>query len=86
MMQKNVKADAASTVTTSNLSREPEVTSDLLMPTLGELFDTPIPERQHILRPWLREHESCLLYAATGVGKSLFALQQRWRWRATGAS
>src|SRR5262249_24351291 len=51
-----------------------EVSSDLLMPTLGELLKTPIPERQHILRPWLREHESCLLYAATGVGKSLFAL------------
>jgi hypothetical protein len=48
--------------------------SDLLMPTLGDLLATSIPERQHILRPWLREHESCLLYAATGVGKSLFAL------------
>jgi AAA domain len=51
-----------------------EASSDLLMPTLGELLATRIPERQHILRPWLREHESCLLYAATGVGKSLFAL------------
>jgi AAA domain len=73
-MMQNAKANAATTVTTSNLSREPEVPSDLLMPTLGELLDTPIPERQHILRPWLREHESCLLYGATGVGKSLFAL------------
>jgi AAA domain-containing protein len=53
---------------------EQKASSDLLMPTLGELLDTPIPERQHILRPWLREHESCLLFAATGVGKSLFAL------------
>ena len=51
-----------------------EASSDLLMPTLGELLATSIPERQNILRPWLREHESCLLYAATGVGKSLFAL------------
>ena len=48
--------------------------SDLLMPTLGELLKLPIPERQYLLRPWLREHESCLLYANTGVGKSLFAL------------
>jgi RecA-family ATPase len=50
------------------------VTSDLLMPTLGELLKLDIPERQCLLNPWLREHESCLLYAATGVGKSLFAL------------
>lgn len=27
-----------------------------------------------MLRPWLREHESCLLYSDAGVGKSLFAL------------
>ncbi len=59
---------------TMSATRNEEASSDLLMPTLGELLDTPIPERQHILRPWLREHESCLLYAATGVGKSLFAL------------
>jgi RecA-family ATPase len=51
-----------------------EGSSDLLMPTLGELLKLNIPERQHLLNPWLREHESCLLYAATGVGKSLFAL------------
>jgi hypothetical protein len=51
-----------------------EASSDLLMPTLGELLTLTIPERQYLLSPWLREHESCLLYAATGVGKSLFAL------------
>jgi hypothetical protein len=55
-------------------SEEPEGSSDLLMPTLGELLKLNIPERQCLLNPWLREHESCLLYAATGVGKSLFAL------------
>jgi hypothetical protein len=64
-MIQNAKANATTTVSTA---KEPEASSDLLMPTLGELLDTPIPERQHILRPWLREHESCLLYAATGVG------------------
>jgi hypothetical protein len=68
----NAKANAVRSITT--VSKEQKVSSDLLMPTLGELLETPIPERQHILRPWLREHESCLLYAETGVGKSLFAL------------
>src|SRR2546423_13665504 len=53
---------------------EPEASSDLLMPTLGELLETTIPERQYLLQPWLREHESCLLYSDAGVGKSLFAL------------
>jgi hypothetical protein len=55
-------------------AQEPEETSDLRMPTLGELLKRDIPERQCLLRPWLREHESCLLYTATGVGKPLFAL------------
>jgi AAA domain len=55
-------------------SKGPEVSSDLRMPTLGQLLKLTIPERRCVLRPWLREHESCLLYAATGVGKSLFAL------------
>jgi hypothetical protein len=58
----------------SKAPQEPEDTSDLRMPTLGELLKRDIPERQCLLNPWLREHESCLLYAATGVGKSLFAL------------
>jgi AAA domain len=64
----------ARAITTTTTTDGPEASPDLLMPTLGELLDTAIPERQHILKPWLREHESCLLYAATGVGKSLFAL------------
>lgn len=46
----------------------------LKMPTLGELLDASFKERQHLLYPWLREQESCMVYAATGVGKSLFAL------------
>src|SRR5262249_26038112 len=33
-----------------------------------------IPQRGVLLRPWFRQQESALLYAATGVGKSLFAL------------
>ena len=46
----------------------------LKMPTLAELLASQFPDRQHLLFPWLREQESCMVYADTGVGKSLFAL------------
>ena len=46
----------------------------LKMPTLGQLMDVQFKPRQYLLAPWLREQESCMVYAATGVGKSLFAL------------
>ena len=46
----------------------------LKMPTLAELLESQFPNRQHLLFPWLREQESCMVYADTGVGKSLFAL------------
>lgn len=46
----------------------------LKMPTLELLLTSTFPERQHLLFPWLREQESCMVYADTGVGKSLFAL------------
>lgn len=38
------------------------------------LLNEKLPQRQYLLHPWLREHESVLLYAQTGVGKSWFAL------------
>jgi hypothetical protein len=47
---------------------------NLKVPTLGQLLAYQFKERQHLLFPWFREHESCMVYAATGVGKSLFAL------------
>jgi predicted ATP-dependent serine protease len=46
----------------------------LKMPTAGQLLEAKFEERKYLLRPWLREHEACMVYAATGVGKSLFAL------------
>ncbi|NIX78105.1 AAA family ATPase [Microvirga terricola] len=46
----------------------------LKVPTLDLLLSSSFPERQHLLFPWLREQESCMIYADTGVGKSLFAL------------
>jgi KaiC/GvpD/RAD55 family RecA-like ATPase len=52
----------------------PEKIYRLQMPTLKEFRTVQFEERQHLLFPWLREQESCMLYAATGVGKSMFAL------------
>lgn len=49
-------------------------TSTLKMPTLGELLETSFKERKYLMFPWLREQESVMLYADTGVGKSMFAL------------
>src|SRR5215470_158685 len=46
----------------------------LKAPTLGQLLAATFSDRQHLLFPWLREQESCMVYAATGVGKSMFAL------------
>lgn len=49
-------------------------TTELKMPTLDELLNATFKERRHLLFPWLREQESCMVYADTGAGKSLFAL------------
>jgi hypothetical protein len=48
--------------------------SRLKMPTLEELLASTFRHRRHLLHPWLREQESCMVYADTGVGKSMFAL------------
>src|SRR5262245_44582558 len=44
------------------------------MPTAGQLLAARFRARQYLLAPWLREQEHCMVYAATGVGKSLFAM------------
>jgi hypothetical protein len=53
---------------------QPKTSSTLKAPTLRQLLETTFSDRQHLLFPWLREQESCMVYAATGVGKSMFAL------------
>jgi RecA-family ATPase len=39
--------------------------------TLGELLDRQFPPRAVLLSPWLRSAESALLWAPTGVGKTM---------------
>jgi KaiC/GvpD/RAD55 family RecA-like ATPase len=39
--------------------------------TLGRLLERPIPAREYLIAPWLKEGESALVYAPPGVGKSM---------------
>lgn len=47
---------------------------NLVTMPLGRLLDTPMPPRQPLLSPWLREQESALVWAAPGVGKTMLTL------------
>lgn len=42
--------------------------------SLADLLAKNLPKRDHLLSPWLREQESCLVWAAAGVGKTMFTL------------
>lgn len=47
---------------------------DLKMPTFDQMVAYDFPKRHHIMNPWLREAESAMVYAKTGLGKSFVAL------------
>src|SRR3954470_2401044 len=74
MTKKNKTPPKAVPLEAAMNSKKSKKPPPLQMPTLDELLKLLFPERQHLLHPWLREHESSLVYAAAGVGKSLFAL------------
>lgn len=42
--------------------------------TAAELLAYPFPDRFHLVEPWLRDGESCLLWADAGLGKTMLAL------------
>jgi hypothetical protein len=42
--------------------------------SMGDLLAHPFPQRDHLLFPWLREGESALLWAQTGIGKTMLAV------------
>jgi len=44
------------------------------IPCIGEILDHEFLPRGDLVTPWLKEGESALIYAAPGVGKSMFAL------------
>jgi KaiC/GvpD/RAD55 family RecA-like ATPase len=69
-----VDADAPPKVTTVEWTLDTGEPSKLRKPTFAELLNIPVVERKFLMRPWLREEQNCMVYAAAGVGKSLFAL------------
>lgn len=42
--------------------------------SLGQLLDHPMPTREDVVAPWLRQGESAMLWAAPGTGKTLLTL------------
>lgn len=46
----------------------------LKVETLGQLLAKAVPQREELITPWLKAGESVLVYAPTGVGKSLLTL------------
>ncbi len=42
--------------------------------TLQELFNTNFPNREYLLEPWLKQETPVLLWAPTGVGKTMLSL------------
>lgn len=42
--------------------------------SLRDLLDAPFPLREHMVFPWLRQGESAMIWAATGVGKTMLTM------------
>lgn len=51
-----------------------EKTTTRKMLTFADLKTLELPPRKHLVMPWLKEGESAMVYAPTGVGKSMFAM------------
>lgn len=51
-----------------------EKTIERKMLTFADLKALDLPERKPLITPWLKEGESAMVYAPTGVGKSMFAM------------
>ena len=48
--------------------------SSLKVVSLGQLLAHPFPPRHYLLTPWLRQGESALVWAASGLGKTMLTL------------
>ncbi len=48
--------------------------TNLKSTNVGNLLERTFSPREMILEPWLRNEETCILWAATGVGKTMFSL------------
>jgi len=56
------------------LSQRTENEGELQRLSLGELLALDLPEPQSLLAPWLTDCHLCMVYSASGVGKSFFTL------------
>lgn len=61
------------TTTTTN-EKEAQKPTERKMLTLADLKTLELPTRKHLISPWLKEGESAMVYAPTGVGKSMFTM------------
>lgn len=55
-------------------TEQTEKTTTRKMLTFADLKTLELPPRKHLITPWLKEGESAMVYAPTGVGKSMFAM------------
>lgn len=49
-------------------------TTDLKFYTLEDLLTEPFPKREYLLEPLMKQNESMMIWAAPGVGKTMFTL------------
>jgi hypothetical protein len=61
-------------VSTPRTSADERPEGPLKVVTMGDLMAHPFPEREHLLAPWLRQGESCLVWAPAGIGKTMLSL------------
>ncbi|GAN78616.1 AAA domain-containing protein [Acidocella aminolytica 101 = DSM 11237] len=54
-----------------NMTKKTTQADNLRMTTLASLLDREFPPREVLVSPWLRSGESVLLWAPTGVGKTM---------------
>jgi RecA-family ATPase len=47
---------------------------ELKVLNLGQLLTEKIKQREAILAPWFKERQACMIYAPTGLGKSMFSM------------
>ncbi|WP_415717275.1 AAA family ATPase [Maridesulfovibrio sp.] len=50
------------------------MSGELRAPSLNSLLNMEFPPREHLIKPWLRDGESAMIYASPGVGKSMLTL------------
>lgn len=61
-------------MTTTTTIEKNDTTTTRKMLTFADLKTLELPPRKPLIMPWLKEGESAMVYAPTGVGKSMYAM------------